>query len=57
VAFIENGSWAPMATKTMQNTLEKCTGLQYAETAVKILSALTEENRKQIVLLAEELSK
>ena len=57
VAFIENGSWAPMATKTMQNTLEKCTGLQYAETTVKILSALTEENRKQITLLAEELSK
>ena len=57
VAFIENGSWAPMATKTMQSLLEKCTGLLYAETAVKILSALTEENRKQITLLAEELSK
>ena len=57
VAFIENGSWAPMATKTMQSLLEKCTGLEYAETTVKILSALTEENRKQITLLAEELSK
>lgn len=57
VAFIENGSWAPMATKTMQGLLEKCTGLEYAETTVKILSALTEENRKQITLLAEELSK
>lgn len=57
VAFIENGSWAPMATKTMQSALEKCVNLEYAETTVKILSALTDENRAQIVALADELSK
>ena len=57
VAFIENGSWAPTATKVMQTALEKCVHLEYAETQVKILSAMTEENRRQISALAEELSK
>lgn len=55
VGFIENGSWAPMATKVMRGMLEKCKNLQYAENAVKLLSGLTEENREQIRALAEEL--
>lgn len=57
VGFIENGSWAPMATKVMRGMLEKCKNLQYTEAGVKILSALTEENRGQITALAEELCK
>ena len=32
VAFIENGSWAPMATKVMKAMLEKSKNLQLAET-------------------------
>lgn len=55
VGFIENGSWAPMATKVMRGMLEKCKNLQYAEATVKILSALTEENLQQLDALAEEL--
>lgn len=55
VAFIENGSWAPMATKTMHGMLEKCKNLQYAQATVKLLSALSEESREQILLLAKEL--
>ena len=54
VAFIENGSWAPMATKTMKGMLEKSKNLTYAENTVKILSALNEESRAQIEALAEE---
>lgn len=57
VAFIENGSWAPMATRIMQGMLEKCKNLQYAENTVKILSALSETSIAQIEALAEELSK
>ena len=57
VAFIENGSWAPMATRVMRVMLEKCKNLQYTESTVKILSAMTEENRAQIEALAEELCK
>ncbi len=56
VAFIENGSWAPMAVKVMKFMLEKSKNLNYAETEVKILSAVNEENNKQIEALAKELS-
>ena len=57
VAFIENGSWAPMATKVMKAMLEKSKNLQLAETEIRIMSALNDENRANIILLAEELSK
>ena len=55
VGFIENGSWAPMATKVMRGMLEKCKNLQYMETSVKLLSSLSEEGREQIKALAKEL--
>ena len=55
VAFIENGSWAPMATKTMRGMLEKSKNLTYAENTVKILSALNEESSAQLEALANEL--
>ncbi len=57
VAFIENGSWAPMAAKVMRGMLENCKDLQYAETSVKILSALNEESIAQVRALACELCK
>jgi len=55
VAFVENGSWAPMATKVMKSMLEKSKNLSYAQTEVSVLSAMTEENKKQLCSLAEEL--
>ena len=55
VAFIENGSWAPMATKVMKGMLEGSKNLTYAENTVKILSALNEESTNQVEALAEEL--
>lgn len=55
VAFIENGSWAPMATRVMNGMLEKCKNLQYAQTPVKIVSSMSEENKMQIEALAKEL--
>ena len=57
VAFIENGSWAPMATKVMKGILEKSKNLTYAGTEVKIMSALNEASAAQLDALAEELSK
>ena len=57
VAFIENGSWAPMATKVMKGMLSKSKNLTYAETEVKITSALNEASAAQLDALAEELSK
>ncbi|MBR0143542.1 MAG: flavin reductase [Clostridia bacterium] len=55
VAFIENGSWAPMAQKTMKSLLEGAKNLTYAETSVRILSALNAESLEALEKLAEEL--
>ena len=55
VAFIENGSWAPMATKVMKGMLEKSKNLTYAENTVRIMSALNEESSEQLEKLADEL--
>ncbi len=55
VGFIENGSWAPVATRVMKGLLEKCKNLRYAQNTVKILSALTGESREQVNALADEL--
>ena len=55
VAFMENGSWAPVATKVMEKMLEGSKNLTYAENNVKIFSALSDESRAQIEALAEEL--
>ena len=42
VGMIENGSWAPMAVKVMRGMLEGSKDITYAESGVKILSAMTE---------------
>ena len=55
VAFIENGSWAPVAAKVMGKLLEGSKNLTFAENNVRILSAMTAENEKQLDALAEEL--
>ena len=55
VAFIENGSWAPVAAKVMKGMLEKSKELTYAESTVKILSAVSEENISELKALANEL--
>lgn len=57
VAFIENGSWAPMATKVMKGMLEKSKNLKYAENEVTIISALNKENEIKLEALAKELCK
>ena len=57
VGLMENGSWAPNAAKVMRGMLEGSKELTFTETTVKILSALNEESRGQVLALAEELSK
>ncbi|MBR4309325.1 MAG: FprA family A-type flavoprotein [Oscillospiraceae bacterium] len=57
VAFMENGSWAPRATKVMGEMLSKSKNLTLCDTTVRILSALNADSTAQIESLAEELSK
>ncbi len=55
VAVIENGSWAPMADKTIKQMLEKSRNIDYVEPVVKILSAINDKNREEISRLAKSL--
>ena len=57
VALIENGSWAPLAAKTMRGMLEECKNITFAENTVHIRSALNETSRAELDALADELCK
>ena len=57
IGFIENGSWAPMATKVMRGMLEGLKGITYTEANVKITSALDERSIGEIEALADEICK
>lgn len=57
VALIENGSWAPLAAKTMKSMLEGCKNLTFTNTTVKIMSALNDSSCAQLDALADELCK
>ena len=56
VAFIENGSWAPVAAKVMSDMLETGKNLTYCENKVKLLSSLNSESLAQLDALANELA-
>ncbi|MDO4198319.1 MAG: flavin reductase [Erysipelotrichaceae bacterium] len=57
VAMIENGSWAPMAVKTMKSMLEGSKNITYIEPTVTIKSALNDESKAQLDEMAKELTK
>ena len=57
VAFMENGSWMPVAVKLMREKFEKSKDIVFAENSVKILSTINEESLVQLELLANELCK
>ncbi len=57
VAFIQNGSWAPLATKVMKGMFEKCKDLIYADTEVTIMSALDSDSKADLDALADELGR
>ena len=56
VALIEGGSWAPMAAKVMTELLAPCKDVTILENPVRILGAMTGENRGQIAALADALA-
>lgn len=56
IAFVENGSWMPAATKGMRALMDKCANITYAQNMVTIKGALNEASRAQIDALAEELA-
>lgn len=57
IGLVENGSWSPLAAKTMKKMLEGSKNLTFTDTTVKILSALNDDSKAQLETMAEELCK
>ena len=55
VGLIENGSWAPLAAKIMRAKFERSKNVRVCENVVHIKSALSDESRKELEALADEL--
>ena len=55
IAFIENGSWSPMANKVMKAMFEKSKNITYLNTDVTIRSMFKESDKVQIDDLINEL--
>ena len=56
LAFIENGTWAPMAAKVMKDKFAGCKNISMIDPTVRILSSMSEENKEQLIKLALALS-
>ena len=57
VGIIENGSWAPMAAKTMEGILEKMRDLTICDSVVTIKSVAKEKDFENMRQLADEILK
>lgn len=55
VALIENGSWAPAASKTMRELLSEAKSITFHEREIRITSAPNDATRAEISALASEL--
>ena len=56
VAFIQNGAWAPMATKAMKGILESCNDLSFIEEEVTLTCALNDASQAELEELAAALA-
>ena len=57
VAFMENGSWAPMANKKMQEAFEGMKNMTLCENTVTIRSTMKDADIEKMEALADELLK
>lgn len=55
VAFIENGTWAPLAAKIMKGMFEKSKNINFVEPVVHIRSALNAASTAELDELSKEL--
>lgn len=55
VAFIENGTWAPLAAKIMKGMFEKSKNINFVEPVVHIRSALNATSTAELDELSKEL--
>ena len=57
VAFIENGSWAPVSGKLMRGQMETLKNLKIIDKIVTIESTVKEDTKAQLKELCDELLK
>lgn len=55
IGIIENGSWAPMAAKIIKKAFENSKDIFFTEATVTVNSAVNDNNKAEISLLAKEL--
>lgn len=55
IALIENGSWAPLAAKTMKSLFANSKNITFYEPSVKILSAMNDESKAALETLSKDI--
>lgn len=55
IGFMENGSWMPVAAKTMKKMFENSKDITFTDTTVTIHSAVKNDNIEQIKALVKEI--
>lgn len=55
IGLVENGTWAPQAAKIMKSKFDKSKNITFAGTTVSIRSAMSEQNKVEILSLAKEM--
>ncbi len=55
IGLMENGSWMPVAAKTMKRMFENSKDITFTDTTVSIHSAVKKDNIEQIKALTEEI--
>ncbi|MBR5453295.1 MAG: FprA family A-type flavoprotein [Clostridia bacterium] len=55
IGIIENGSWAPAAAKMIKKEFENSKDITFTDTTVTVNSAISEQNKEEISLLAKEI--
>lgn len=55
VALIQNGSWAPTATKAMQAIIDQMKNMTYLNTQITIRSSVSPQEYQQLDTLADEI--
>lgn len=56
IAFIENGTWAPVSAKAMQTALDGAKDLSFAEKPVTLTGKFTDEYKPALDALAKDLA-
>jgi len=57
IGLIENGTWAPLAAKSMRENVDKMKDISVCEQVVTIRTKLTEDSKNQMKALVEEILK